>query len=621
MKQSSHLSALPASSLKSLSGLSVSLRLKLLLAALVAILFCSVGLLWLHVHEQQRNHQLIEQAETTLNAAQTEQPSKSAMLRWQQELNASEAEQISTQTLTRWLHGAILALVVAAALMVLRAIFRPLQRLYAAFEALARGEPLNTPPLTGRDEFGQLGSALYELSQRTVQLKALAFYDPLTGLPNRTQFERDLAASIASKASFAVLFADVDHFRTINDGYGHSFGDQVLKAVASKLQWLMKGDTRLYRYSGDLFALFINSGEPFAAERFRTLIAAEADRLRSKMSEQLNVEGRTMPLCLSFGVALYPEDGTSTEALLSAADAALYQAKQLGRNAVQFARNDSALKARRRLELADDLRSALKTGALSPHFQPIIDLGSGRIVCAEALARWKHPLRGFVPPDEFIGIAEDSGQIDALTEHLLRIACATAVQWQPDRGHPPPRLAFNLSPRQVRQGVVEMISGVLTETGLPASQLEIEITESAIIERPETAERLLLELKALGISVALDDFGTGYSSLSYLLRFPIDKIKVDRSFVSQLNGQKQAGKIVAATISLAANLEIVLVAEGVEEIGQMLTLYELGCRQQQGWLFSKALPAEDFSRWALQAPLRLDAVVRAQSEPANEVAA
>jgi predicted signal transduction protein with EAL and GGDEF domain len=337
------------------------------------------------------------------------------------------------------------------------------------------------------------------------------------------------------------------------------------------------------------------------------------------MTDAILVEQRNLALCVSLGVALHPEDGRTVDALASGADAALFQAKQAGRNVVQFARHDAALRARQRIELADELREALKTGAIQPHFQPIVDLGSGSVVCAESLARWRHPVRGFVPPDQFISIAEDSGQIDALTEQLLRSACATAAGWEPLRGHAAPKLAFNLSARQVRQGVVEMVSAVLTETGLPASRLEIEITESAIIERPETAERLLLQLKELGVSVALDDFGTGYSSLSYLMRFPIDKIKVDRSFVSQVNGQRQAGKIVAATISLAASLDITLVAEGVETLGQMVTLYELGCRQQQGWMFSKALPSEEFARWSGKAPLKLDAVIRAQAEAANDV--
>ena len=525
------------------------------------------------------------------------------------------------QDLLGWaqrLHVLILGLALLAAGMVLTAIFRPLQKLYRALGRVAAGEALHAAPVEGSDEFGQLGGALYDLSQLTSHLNAVAYHDDLTALPNRAQFERDVSALLATKAPMALLFADIDHFRTINDGYGHAFGDRVLKAVAVRLQWLLQGNTRLYRYSGDLFVLCITSGGPFAQADFRTLIQAEAERLRGRLAEQLALEDRSVPLCLSFGVALSPEDGNTTEALVSAADAAMFQAKQLGRNIVQFARGDHALKARRRLELADELRSALKTGAISPYFQPIVDLGSGRIVCAEALARWKHPTRGFVPPDEFIGIAEDSGQIDVLTEQLLRSACATAVKWQPHNGHPPPKLAFNLSARQVRQGVVEMIATVLAESGLPASRLEVEITESAIIERPETAERLLREVRGLGVSVALDDFGTGYSSLSYLLRFPIDKIKVDRSFVQQLGGQKQAGRIVAATISLAANLEILLVAEGVENVGQMVTLYELGCRQQQGWLFAKALPAEDFTRWALQAPLRLDAVVRAQAEASDD---
>ena len=534
-------------------------------------------------------------------------------------LNEAEISLNHSQWIAQALHLAIMLLGLMAVLMVFAALFQPLQKLNRALNRVAGGEALDAPPITGNDEFGQLGKALYEFSKITTQLNTVAYRDNLTLLPNRAQFERDLTAALQQKQPFALLFADIDHFRTINDGYGHHFGDAVLRAVGERLQWLIHGDVHLYRYSGDLFALAIHSGPAFAAESFRTLIADETERLRGRMAEHLPVDGRRLPLCLSFGVALFPDDGSNLESLVSAADAAMYQAKYLGRNTVQFARGDYALKARRRLELADDLRSALQTGAVAPHFQPIVDLGAGAVICAEALARWKHPTRGNVPPDEFIGIAEESGQIDVLTLQLLRSACATAVQWQAVDGRAPPRLAFNLSPRQVRQGVVEMVSSVLAETGLPAARLEIEITESAIIERPETAERLLRELKDLGVSVALDDFGTGYSSLSYLLRFPIDKIKVDRSFVAQLNGQRQAGKIVAATISLATNLEITLVAEGVENIGQMLTLYELGCRQQQGWLFSKALPPAEFSQWVRHAPLRLDAVVRAQAEAANEM--
>lgn len=441
---------------------------------------------------------------------------------------------------------------------------------------------------------------------------------PLGRYPNRTRFVREIGTRVAKQKPFALIFADIDHFRMLNDGYGHQFGEQVLEAVAQRLQALIPAGSRLYRYSGDLFALCIASDTHLTTEEFCAHMAVAAERLRSHMAEPLFVAGRNLVLCMSLGVAIYPASGDHTDALLCAVDSALRQAKQAGGNNVQFARSDYVVLARRRLELADELRSALQTGALLPHFQPIVDLYSGTLICAEALARWPHPTRGFVPPDEFIGIAEDSGQIDALTQSLLRQACEVAVQWRPQRGHAAPRLAFNLSARQLRQGVIESITRVLADTGLPASRLEIEITESAIIERPETAERLLRELRELGISVALDDFGTGYSSLSYLLRFPIDKIKIDRSFVAQINGQKQAGKIVAATIALAASLEIILVAEGVETIGQMVTLYELGCRQQQGWLFAKALPAEAFSQWALSAPLRLGAVVRAGAEASNE---
>lgn len=528
----------------------------------------------------------------------------------------ADAARARAAWLTLALHLTLLMIGLAAVIFLLKVIFQPLQKLYRGLDLIARGKVLHEPPVSGGDEFGQLGTALADLSKITSQLNTVAFNDALTGLANRAQFERDLVENLARGQSFALLFADIDHFRTINDGYGYQFGDQVLAAVARRLKGFTGREARLYRYGGDLFAISLAIVE--GQESFRTVTASEAERLRLALAEPLSVAGRQLPLCLSFGVALFPEDGASPETLAGAADAALHQAKRMGRNNVQYARGDYTSQARRRLELADDLRIALTNGAVTPHFQPIVDLGAGHVVCAEALARWKHPKRGFVPPDEFIAIAEASGQIDALTHQLLTIACRTATQWKGTGHHPPPKLAFNLSARQVRQGVVEMIAGVLAETGLPASRLEVEITETAMIERAETAERLLRELKELGVSVALDDFGTGYSSLSYLLRFPIDKIKVDRSFVAQLQGQQQAGKIVGATIALANSLDITLVAEGVENLGQMVTLYELGCRQQQGWLFSKALPQDDFSRWALHAPLKLDAVVRAQAEAANE---
>ena len=525
---------------------------------------------------------------------------------------AREADRTSTQRLALTALILLAVVVLGALLLVSRSVLPPLNRIHAALLRMRRGEALSEPPVAGDDDFGQIGVALVDLSRVNSSLRELAFIDSLTRLPNRASFEADLQTRIDSADPTALVMADLDQFRTINDGYGHRFGDDLLCAAGDRLRELLGGGASVYRYSADLFVLLL----PAPARGAREALGPELERLRQGMAEMGPVQDRLLPLCCSFGVALYPEDGGALEPLVTAADAAMYQAKRQGRNNVQFARSNYAAQARHRLQVADELRLALREGQIAPYFQPIIDLAAGEIVCAEALARWKHPIRGFVPPDEFIGIAEDSGQIDALTDHLLRGACTAAAQWHA-RGLKQ-RLAFNLSARQVRPGVVEMIAGVLQETGLPASQLEIEITESAIIEKPELAERLLRELRELGVAVALDDFGTGYSSLSYLLRFPIDKIKVDRSFVSQLEGGRQASKIVAATIALASSLEITLVAEGVERLGQMLTLYELGCRQQQGWLFAKALPGPEFDRWALTAPLRLDAIVRSQMDASNE---
>ncbi len=521
-------------------------------------------------------------------------------------LDSARSAKTAVQRDDLWLAGTatiLLTLLVAAlALLVSRSVLRPVGKIEAALNRISRGERLTSAPVSGDDEFGRVGKALHELSEVTAHLQTVAYLDALTGLPNRTQLEQDVLHRLAQKQPFSLLFCDIDRFRTINDGYGHAFGDRVLLEAGRRLKALAGDDGSVFRYSGDLFAVLA------AASGAGTF----AERLREGMNALAEIDERRLPLNSSFGVACFPEDGNEMEHLVSAADAAMYQAKRLGRNNVQLALGEHTAKARTHLELAGDLRAAIGTAQLSPYFQPIIDLAAGKLACVEALARWHHPTRGFVPPDQFIAIAESSGQIDALTNHLLREACTVAARW--NAAGTPHKLAFNLSAKQVRTGVVELIDNILKETGLPATLLEIEMTEGALIERPEQAERLLTDLRALGISVALDDFGTGYSSLSYLLRFPIDKIKVDKSFVEKLEGQRQAAKIVAATISLARSLDMQLVAEGVEQMSQMLTLYELGCCQQQGWLFAKALPAAEFDRWILTAPLKLDAVVRAQME-------
>lgn len=494
---------------------------------------------------------------------------------------------------------ALLAVLCLLAVLVHRAVMVPVSTLETALNRITQGERLLKSPITGHNEFARMGDALVSLSQSSADLTDLAYNDTLTGLPNLARFEQRLQHHLLRQQPFCVMFCNLDNFRTLNDGYGHVFGNCFLNLAATRLQTLATG-AEVFRHGADAFVLLAphNGAE------------ALADGVRRAMAEPTDVAGRSLPMSISMGLALYPDHGIDADVLVSAADAAMYQAKRLGRNCVQMAHGEHLSWARSRLQLAEDLRAAIGTGQIQPYFQPILDIASGQVASVESLARWKHPVRGFVPPDEFIGIAEAAGLIDALTQQLLRSSCQAIMAWQgPGQ---PKLLAFNLSARQVRPGVVEVIQAILTETGMPAQQLEIEITEGAIIERPEIAEKLLGDLRAIGVSVALDDFGTGYSSLSYLLRFQIDKIKVDKSFVSRLEDQRQASKIVAATIALATSLNMKLVAEGVERVPQMLALYELGCTLQQGWLYAKAMPAEEFVQWQHSAPLKLGDILRSQ---------
>lgn len=481
-----------------------------------------------------------------------------------------------------------------------RSVLRPLERLQGRLNQLKTGEPLTALAIGGPSEFERLNEALVQSSEHRQQVQQVAFFDRVTGLPNRTALEQAFESRLKASPEFALMFCDLDHFRTINEGYGHAFGDGILKRAGARLKELSEGG-EVYRYSGDTFVVIANVRNP----------VLHGERLLRGMNELVELDGRRIPLNTSVGLARYPEDGDSLESLVNAADAAMFQAKKLGRNTLQVAHSKHADQARARLELAEMLRVAIAERQVRPYFQPILDLASGKVHCAEALARWQHPQRGFIAPDQFIAVAEATGLIDPLTDLLLREACSTAARWVMQGKIS--QLAFNLSAKQVRPGVVEIIQRVLTETGLPPERLEIEITEGAFIERPDLAERLLGQLRGLGVAVALDDFGTGYSSLSYLQRFPISKIKIDRSFVQKLGDQQHSNKIVAATIALADSMELNLVAEGVEELGQMLTLYEMGCRQQQGWLFAKAMPPDEFEQWAASAPIKLDAIVRSQS--------
>ena len=449
----------------------------------------------------------------------------------------------------------------------------------------------------------EIATALIQLSARPPEPPVAP--DRMTGLPNRESFETALETQLASPREghlLALLFVDLDQLRLINEAYGHRFGDACLREMGLRLKSVLPDSAHAFRHSADLCAVVAEMPAGQVQREVRQL----AEAIRSAFLPPFSSDGRSISLTVSIGIALAPTDGETSLELTSAADAALFKAKKTGRNSVQFASREMAVRARRRLDLADELRIALPRREVLPYYQPIVNVSTRRIASAEVLARWPHPQHGFVAPEEFISIAEDSGQLDALTQQQLRTAFEDAARWESDERLV--KIAVNLSARQLRPDFILGLSDALLKTGLQPCLLDVEITETALIERPETVERLLYQLKEIGVGIVLDDFGTGYSSLSYLQRLPIDKLKIDRSFVAGLGVSKQSERIIAATAALAASLDIALVAEGVETAEQSRRLRELGCTLHQGYYYARAMPASEFERWEMQRTPRLQLV-------------
>ncbi|MBK3401016.1 MULTISPECIES: EAL domain-containing protein [Methylobacterium] len=414
----------------------------------------------------------------------------------------------------------------------------------------------------------------------------MAAHDALTDLPNRTLFRERLEGRLAeiteTGGSCAVLCLDLDCFKEVNDALGHLTGDALLQAVAERLGAGLAAGDLAARLGGDEFAVLVASvdGAGDATARAQAMIRA--------IGRPVAIGDQSVEVGASIGIALAPAHGTDGETILRRADLALYKAKADGRNAARAFETamDAALAERRLLEA--DLRHALVRDELMLHYQPQVRSACGRLVGFEALVRWSHPSRGLVPPGAFIPLAEETGLIVPLGEWVLRAACREAAGW----AHPL-KVAVNLSPRQFQQAdLPERVRAILAETGLPPERLEIEITETVIINDMARALTVLRRLKALGIGIAMDDFGTGYSSLATLQAFPFDKIKIDRSFVSQLEQRPSAAVIVRAVLGLGRSLGIGVVAEGVETDGQMRFLAEEGCEEMQGYLFGKPQPVE-----------------------------
>lgn len=431
-----------------------------------------------------------------------------------------------------------------------------------------------------------------ERRRAEARIAYMAHHDALTGLPNRLLFrermEQELGRLDRQGGWLAVLCLDIDHFKNVNDTLGHPAGDKLLQAVAQRLRACVREPDTVARLSGDEFAILLTaSGQPASVQ-------ALADRLLKAISAPYDIEGHRVVATASIGAALAPGDGDNADELLKNADMALYRAKADGRAAFRFFETEMHARLQTRLALEMDLREAVEKGQLEVFYQPLLDLKHGRIGGFEALLRWRHPERGLVSPDQFIPLAEETGLILPIGEWVLRRACTDAMGW-PEHV----KVAVNLSARQFRSpDLVQAVSAALAETGLPAGRLELEVTESVLLQDDEMILALLHRLRGLGLRISLDDFGTGYSSLTHLQRLPLDEIKVHRSFVAPLEEADGPARVVLRSIvGIAHGLGLVTTAEGVESEQVARSVAELGCERLQGYLIAAPMGAEEALAW------------------------
>ena len=422
------------------------------------------------------------------------------------------------------------------------------------------------------------------------KLRHLAHHDSLTNLPNRLLFMDRLEHALVRRretSQLAILFLDLDRFKVINDTLGHACGDKILQMLSNRLSiCIRKGDT-LARLSGDEFAIVLEEAE--STEDVVTV----ARHILEQLVSPFIVDERELFITTSIGISMSPTDGDDSQTLLKHADIAMYRAKDLGRNTYQFYSSDMSSKAFERLNLETSLRYALERDQFKLAYQPQVDIGTGEIIGFEALLRWQHPDLGLVGPLDFIPILEETGLIVPVGEWVLNTACAQVKLWQ-EKYNPNLRIAINLSARQFNNSeLVSKVVDALLMTDLSANTLELEITESVIMQEKEWMHNAFELFKDMGVRIALDDFGTGYSSLSYLKRFPINTIKIDRSFIRDVTEDADDAAIVSAIIAIAKSLQLDVVAEGVETNGQLEFVKEKGCASMQGYLFSKPLMAED----------------------------
>lgn len=444
---------------------------------------------------------------------------------------------------------------------------------------------------TRRGFVGTYGTArdITERKQAEEVINFQAYHDLLTQLPNRALLKDRLALAIAqaerNKRKLAVMFLDLDRFKIVNDTHGHTMGDRLLKAVANRLQSCLRSGDTLSRFGGDEFMLLLPE------VRTRDDVVVIASKILERLTAPFNLDGHELFVGASIGIAMYPEAGDSEETLIQNADIAMYHVKGNRRNAYQFFSEEMNHQFSTRLTMERELRAALAQEELTVHYQPRIALDSGRIVGVEALVRWKHPEQGLVEPEQFLALAEETGLVGRVDALVQRLAFADVARWRAE-GHQELRVSVNVSPQQIEQNeFVAQFTAALESAGLPGSAVVVELTEGTLLRDIEAIVPRLKELRRLGVAIAIDDFGTGYTSLSYLHQFPINGLKVDRSFVGDIRADQDGVTVIDAIVAMARGLKLELTAEGVENRTQLRYLLTQGCREAQGFLFSQAIPA------------------------------